>query len=53
VLVSGFAGLVRRAEAMRDGTTLELRIDLTVEEIQRLLTLASNLTRTAFAGSRR
>jgi hypothetical protein len=53
VLVSGFSPLIRRAEVSRDGANLELRIDLTVEEIQRLLNVVSNLTRTAFTAGRR
>jgi hypothetical protein len=53
VLVSGFSPLIRRAQVSRDGTNLELRVELTVEEMQRLLTVVSNLTRTAFAAGRR
>jgi hypothetical protein len=53
VLVSGFSPLIRRAQVSRDGTNLELRVELTVEEMQRLLAVVSNLTRTAFAAGRR
>ena len=52
VLISGFSPLVRRATISREGTTLELRVDATVDEIQRLLSLVSNLARTTFSGSR-
>jgi hypothetical protein len=47
VLLSGFAPLIRRIEASRDGSTLELRVDTTVDEIQRLLNLLANLARSA------
>ncbi len=53
VLVSGFSPLIRRAEVSRDGANLELRVDLAVEELQRLLNVVANLTRTAFAAGRR
>jgi len=49
VLVSGFAPLVRRAEVSRDGSKLEVRVDATSDEIQRILSLAVNLTRSALA----
>lgn len=47
VLISGFSALIRRAAISREGSTLELRVDATVEEMQRLLNVAANLTRTA------
>lgn len=53
VLVSGFSPLIRRAEVSRDVANLELRVDLTVDEMQRLLNVVANLTRTAFAAGRR
>jgi hypothetical protein len=49
VLISGFSPLVRRAEISREDSTLELRADATVDEIQRLLNLVVNLTRSALA----
>jgi hypothetical protein len=53
VLVSGFSPLIRRAEISRDGANLELRVDLSIEELQRLLNVTVNLTRTAAAGGQR
>jgi hypothetical protein len=52
VLISGFSALIRRAQISRDGSNLELRVDATVDEIQRLLNVAVNLTRTAAAARR-
>jgi hypothetical protein len=52
VLLSGFSGLVSRAEASRDGNTLQLRADTSAEELQRLLNLIGNLARTALAQPR-
>jgi hypothetical protein len=45
VLVSGFSPLIRRAEISRDGANLELRVELSIEELQRLLNVTVNLTR--------
>lgn len=53
VMVSGFSALIRRAEVLRTGANLELRIDLGPDEIQRLLSVVSNLARTASAAGRR
>jgi hypothetical protein len=50
VLLSGFSPLIRRAEISREGTNLELRVNATIDEIQRLLNLVSNLARTASLG---
>ena len=52
VLLSGFSGLVNRAETSRDGNTLQLRADTSAEELQRLLNLIANLARTALARPR-
>jgi hypothetical protein len=52
VLISGFAPLIRRATISREGSTLEVRVDATIDEIQRLLNVAANLARTTFSGSR-
>lgn len=51
VLVSGFSPLIRRAEITREGSNLELRVNLSVEELQRLLNVTVNLTRTALVGA--
>jgi hypothetical protein len=52
VLVSGFSPLIRRVEISRDGSNLELQVDATSEEIQRILNLAANLTRSALTKPR-
>lgn len=52
VVISGFAPLLRRAEISRSDATVAVRVDASVEEIQRLLNLAANLTRAAL-GDRR
>jgi len=49
VFVSGFSSLIRRAENSREGNTLHLRAETTVDELQRLLNLIANLTRSALA----
>jgi hypothetical protein len=47
VLLGGFASLIGRAETSREGNTLQLRVATSIEELQRLLNLAANLTRAA------
>ena len=47
VFVGGFSSLIGRAESSRDGSTLHLRIETSIEELQRLLNLVATLTRTA------
>ena len=49
VLLGGFAPLVRRTEISRDGSTVDLRVDATVDEILRLLNLVANLARSALS----
>jgi hypothetical protein len=46
VLLSGFSPLLRRAELSRDGDTLRLHAETSTDEIQRLLYLIVNLTKT-------
>ena len=52
VLISGFSPLIRRATISREGSTLEVRVDASLDEIQRLLNVVANLARTTFSGSR-
>jgi hypothetical protein len=52
IILSGFASLLGRLESSRDGGTIRLRVDTSVEELQRLLNLAVNLTRTATGRTR-
>jgi hypothetical protein len=52
VLISGFSPLIRRAMISREGATLEVRVDASLDEIQRLLNVVANLARTTFSGSR-
>ena len=52
VFLSGFSSLVRRAETSREGNSLHLRAETSMEELQRLLNLIANLTRTALAHPR-
>ena len=47
VLLSGFSSLVSRAHITREGNTMQTRIEVTTAELQRLLGLAANLTRSA------
>ena len=47
VFVGGFASLLGRAESSREGSTLRLRAETSIEELQRLLNLVATLTRTA------
>jgi hypothetical protein len=49
VLLTGFSSLVGRAQITRDGNTLQTRIEVSTAELQRLLNLAANLTRSALA----
>jgi hypothetical protein len=49
VLLSGFGSLIGRAENSREGNTLHLHAETSTEELQRLLNLIANLTRTALA----
>jgi len=49
VLLTGFSSLVGRAQITREGNTLQTRIEVSTAELQRLLNLAANLTRTALA----
>ncbi len=52
VFLGGFASLIGRAESSREGNTLRLRAETSTEELQRLLNLIANLTRTALARPR-
>lgn len=52
VLLSGFSSLVSRAQFTREENTLQTRIEVSTAELQRLLNLAANLTRTALARPR-
>ena len=52
MFLSGFSSLVRRAETSREGNILHLRAETSMEELQRLLNLIANLTRTALAHPR-
>jgi hypothetical protein len=45
VLLGGFSPLIRRTEISRDGSTVDVRVDATVDEILRLLNLVANLAR--------
>jgi hypothetical protein len=47
VFLSGFSSLVGRAQFTREENTLQTRIEVSTAELQRLLNLAANLTRTA------
>lgn len=47
VFVGGFATLIGRVESSREGRTMYLRVETSVEELQRLLNLVATLTRTA------
>jgi hypothetical protein len=49
VLLTGFSSLVGRAQITREGNTLQTRIEVSTAELQRLLNLAANLTRTALS----
>ena len=49
VLLTGFSSLVSRAQFSREGNTLRTRIEVSTAELQRLLNLVGNLTRTALA----
>jgi hypothetical protein len=49
VLLTGFSSLVGRAQITREGNTLQTRIEVSTAELQRLLNLAANLTRSALA----
>jgi hypothetical protein len=52
VLLGGFSPLIRRTEISRDGSTVDLRVDATVDEILRLLNLVANLARSALGAPR-
>jgi hypothetical protein len=52
VLLSGFSSLVGRAQITREENTLQTRIEVSTAELQRLLNLAANLTRTALSRPR-
>jgi hypothetical protein len=52
LLVAGFAPLLERAEVSREERTLFVRASTTPEELQRLLTLATNLARSAMGRPR-
>jgi hypothetical protein len=45
VFLGGFASLIGRAEPSREGNTLHLHAETSTEELQRLLNLIANLTR--------
>ena len=47
VFLSGFSSLVSRAQTTREENTLQTRIEVSTAELQRLLNLAANLTRSA------
>ena len=49
VLLGGFASLIGRAEPSREGNTLHLHAETSMAELQRLLNLIANLTRSALA----
>ncbi len=49
VLLSGFSTLVSRAEITREGSTLQVRVETSTADLQRLLSLVANLTQTALA----
>ena len=53
IFLSGFASLIGRAESSREESRLRLHAETTIEELQRLLALAANLTRAAQVGRRR
>jgi hypothetical protein len=52
LLLGGFAALVDRAELSRDASTIAVHISATPDELQRLLNLAANLTRSAATAPR-
>jgi len=52
IILSGFASLIGRSELSRDGNTLRLRAGTSTEELQRLLNLIANLTRSALGRPR-
>jgi hypothetical protein len=52
VILSGFSSLIGRAETSREDNTLHLRAETSTEELQRLLNLIANLTRTALSQPR-
>jgi hypothetical protein len=52
VILSGFSSLIGRAETSREGNTLQVRVDASTAELQRLLNVVANLTRTALARPR-
>ena len=52
VFLSGFSSLVGRAQTTREGNTLQTRIEVSTAELQRLLNLAANLTRSALVHPR-
>ena len=47
VILGGFSSLLGRAEIKREGETLQIRIEASTAELQRLLNLIGNLARTA------
>ena len=47
VFLSGFASLINRAQFTREENILQTRIEVSTAELQRLLNLAANLTRSA------
>jgi hypothetical protein len=49
IFLSGFSSLIGRAQFMREENTLQTRIEVSTAELQRLLNLVANLTRTALA----
>ena len=52
VFLSGFSSLISRAQTTREENTLQTRIDVSTAELQRLLNLAANLTRSALGHPR-
>ena len=52
VFLSGFSSLVGRAQTTREGNTLQTRIEVSTAELQRLLNLAANLTRSTLVHPR-
>jgi hypothetical protein len=52
VFLSGFSSLLGRAQITREENTLQTRIEVSTAELQRLLNLAANLTRSALARPR-
>ena len=47
VILSGFSSIIGRAETTREGNTLQVRVEVSTAELQRLLNVAANLTQTA------